>query len=752
MWHGHKPRVQHHRVFGCDAYVHVHKAHRTKLDAKAVKGIFIGYDPVRENGYRVYDIVSHRVIVSRDVRFFEQSFSAGRELLSQTGLTTDDAVTATILSLPSPWQMSFEAGSTPAPAPAASQKSVAAKPHVDLDEDKHDHEPQDTDTPQPDSSVPASAAELPPSRIPVSSLSSLPPPKRSSSRIASQQSACQSAIDDDEEDAVFLSEMVLAAAEDDDMPQTHAQAIGSADGAQWKKAIEEEIESLTENDTFRYVKRSSLPAGTNIMGYRWVFKVKLKADGTIDRYKARLVAKGFTQKEGIDYNETFAPVVRYKSLRMILVIATVFNYELTQMDVVTAFLNALVDEDVYMRVPEGFAIGKGNIDDIVLKLYKTLYGTKQAPHMWNNALNAFIVSIGFVRMCSDTCVYVKRTRSGNMIVVSIFVDDIMSAYSKTDEKEWLVVKNLFMTKYKMKDLGEVSWILGMKLSRDRVRGELSLDQSLYLNKKLARFNMLDCKPASTPESCVKLTKDQCPTTDEEVAAMRDVPYMSAIGSLLYAAIASRPDIAHAVNVVSKFAQTPGQAHWVAVKRILRYIKGTVNRPLVFRSKGALVNNNKELNVSVFTDADWAGDVDDRRSTSGHVVRIGSSSVIWSTKKQKTVSLSSAEAEYMALASAAQEVKWVHQFLHEMFDASRLPLVVNMSVYVDNQAAILISKNDVYHDRTKHIDIRYHYVRESVKSGLFKVEWVPTDQQLADGLTKGLGSNLFTSIFKSVMNS
>jgi hypothetical protein len=222
--------------------------------------------------------------------------------------------------------------------------------------------------------------------------------------------------------------------------------------------------------------------------------------------------------------------------------------------------------------------------------------------------------------------------------------------------------------------------------------------------------------------------------------------------LLYAAIASRPDIAHAVNVVSKFAQTPGQAHWVAVKRILRYIKGTVNRPLVFRSKGALVNNNKELNVSVFTDADWAGDVDDRRSTSGHVVRIGSSSVIWSTKKQKTVSLSSAEAEYMALASAAQEVKWVHQFLHEMFDASRLPLVVNMSVYVDNQAAILISKNDVYHDRTKHIDIRYHYVRESVKSGLFKVEWVPTDQQLADGLTKGLGSNLFTSIFKSVMNS
>ena len=202
--------------------------------------------------------------------------------------------------------------------------------------------------------------------------------------------------------------------------------------------------------------------------------------------------------------------------------------------------------------------------------------------------------------------------------------------------------------------------------------------------------------------------------------------------------------------MSKFCQSPGQAHWMAVKRILRYIKGTVNRPLVFQSKGSLVKD--QLCVSVFSDADWAGDVDDRRSTSGYVVRIGNSSVIWSTKKQKTVSLSSAEAEYMAFALATQEVKWVHQFLSEMFDASGLPLVVSMSVFVDNQAAILMSKNDVYHDRTKHIDIRYHFVRDSVKSGLFKIEWVPTEQQLADGMTKGLGSIIFTRIFKSVMNS
>ena len=480
-----------------------------------------------------------------------------------------------------------------------------------------------------------------------------------------------------------------------------------------------------------------------IVGY---LSVKLNSQGGIERYKARLVAKGFTQKEGIDYNETYAPVVRYKSLRIILALANIFNYELKQMDVITAFLNAKVDEDVYMRVPEGFDGSDGH----VLKLNKSLYGTKQAPHMWNNDLNAFIVSIGFVRLVSDSCVYVKSTKSGNMIIISIFVDDIVSAYASADEKEWLIIKKLFMSKYKMKDLGDVNWILGMKLCRDRERGVLSLDQSLYLTKVLDRYGMSDCKPMSTPECpSVKLSTNDCPVSDEEKASMCDVPYMSAVGSLLYAAIGTRPDIAHAVNVVSKFMKNPGQAHWMAVKRILRYIKGTVNKPLVFIAKGSLVKD--QLHVNAYSDADWAGDVDDRRSTTGYVVRLGDSSVIWNTKKQKTISLSSAEAEYMALASVTQEVKWVNQFLCELL-LPCMKLSVCMSVYVDNQAAILISKNDVYHDRTKHIDIRYHYIRDAVKSGLYNLQWVPTDAQLADGFTKPLATIRFDKLLSLVMNA
>jgi ribonuclease HI len=214
-------------------------------------------------------------------------------------------------------------------------------------------------------------------------------------------------------------------------------------------------------------------------------------------------------------------------------------------------------------------------------------------------------------------------------------------------------------------------------------------------------------------------------------------------------IRKRWDHAHAVNVVSKYNRNPGQAHWMAVKRIFRYLKGTINQPLVFIAKDTLLNG--QLNVSVFSDADWAGDVDDRRSTSGYVVRIGQSTVMWSTKKQKTVSLSSAEAEYMALSTAVQEVMWLRRFLCEMLDVSGMSVRVCMSVFVDNQAALHISKNDVYHDRTKHIDIRYHFVREAVKDGLFQLLWVPTHQQLADGLTKALGTVLFAKLTSSVMN-
>jgi len=761
MWHGHKPPVKHLRVFGCDAFVHVPKDDRRKMDSKAVKGIFIGYDRVRENGYRVYDITNHRVIVSRDVMFYEKNFTGARSIVpgaagsagseSDASVTLSDSVVLQwVADNPPPVQ----------PVPVIPGSAAAPGPVSDADlEEKYNNDGSESTSPA-SNSVPAAAAApvdiaIVNSRVDDSTsvLSWDAPPSLQQSQPSSHVHPVAPAAavmrrsgraPKPRHDSFSVAHSVV----DDDEPQTYAAALASPDAGKWKKSIDDEISSLNENGTFEYVKRSTLPAGANIMNYRWVFKIKRASDGSIEKYKARLVAKGFTQKEGVDYTETYAPTLRYKSLRMILALANIFNYELVQMDVVTAFLYADADEIMYMRVPEGFERGG---DVWVLLLKKSLYGTKQAPHLWNNDVNAFIVSVGFTRLVSDACVYVKRTEYG-MIILSIFVDDIVIAYDARDEKEWLAIKQLFMSKYKMKDLGEVSWILGMKLTRDRERGVMRLDQSLYLSNVLKRFDMWDCKPVSTPECpSVKLSLNDCPASEDDKKEMCDVPYMEAVGSLLYAAIGTRPDIAHAVNVVSKFTRNPGKAHWLAIKRILRYLKGTVslNQSLVFVAKDALING--QLNISVFSDADWAGDVDDCRSTSGCVVRIGKSTVMWSTKKQKTVSLSTAEAEYMALSSAVQEVMWLRQFLGEMLEVSGMSVRVSMSVFVDNQAALHISKNDVHHDRTKHINIRYHFVREAVKDGLFQLLWVPSHQQLADGLTKALGTVLFTKLISTLMN-
>ena len=498
VWHGHKPLVQHLRVFGCDVYVHIHKDHRKKMDAKATKGIFIGYDRNRENGYRVYDIVNHRVMISRDVKFFEKSFTAAREVVSSVAAdSADPDVTATILSLPSPWEIHLQrnppTSSQPPSIDLTNSQSDVENKHQDAVSSPTVFRPASVPNPSTNNSPTVVQSHADPAF--VSSLTWVAPPTLQQSYNPNATNEPQHKTQSGRTSKPPTRFFAYSSVDDDDMPQTYVQAMKSADSSQWKKAVDEEIASLNENDTFTYVKRSALPAAVNIMDYRWLFRVKLNSSGGIERYKARLVAKGFTQKEGIDYNETYAPVVRYKSLRIILALANIFNYELKQMDVITAFLNAKVDEDVYMRVPEGFDRSDGH----VLKLNKSLYGTKQAPHMWNNELNAFIVSIGFVRLVSDSCVYVKRTQTSNMIIISIFVDDIVSAYASGDEHEWLVVKKSFMSKYKMKDLGDVNWILGMKLCRDRVRGVLSLDQSLYLNKVLDRFGMSDCKPVSTPE-------------------------------------------------------------------------------------------------------------------------------------------------------------------------------------------------------------------------------------------------------------
>jgi hypothetical protein len=738
LFTGKKPHINHLRVFGCDCYVHIPDKDRgNKLDSKSKRGIFIGYDELKQ-GYKVYDFEANKVVISRDVIFNEDKFTFGRHKSGTTNQQTDiDEIDKTIDSIDTDTNINTHASQQYIDARQLSDpleedlngsnndmkciENYSVAPSVAIDEHQQElkYNSEENQQPQPVVAV----AEFP--------VVVVVPPTITNKRPTRQTRQPQRDF------MVSSSIYALSAVANSNIieePKTYQEAMVSKDSEYWQAAMDEEIKALYDNNTWSLVK---LPAGRTAIGSKWVFKLKLNKDGNVERYKARFCAKGYSQEQGIDYNETFAPVVKYKSLRIILALVAIKDYELTQMDVNTAFLNAQIKEQVYMKQPEGYEKGGANM---VCKLIKTLYGTKQAPHEWNEHLNSFILSLEFNRCSSDTCVYVKSSRTGNAMIVSVFVDDIISAYATQDQQEWYEYKANFMNKYKMKDLGNCEWILGMRIQRDRKLKTLSIDQELYINKVLKQFKMENCKSAITPEEVTKLLSNQ---QDHQIDIKT---YQSLVGALMYAAISTRPDITHAVNMISRYLSNPGSTHLIAGKRILRYLKDTTKLGLLYKG---LDNNNNNINIEIkaYTDADWAGDLDERKSTTGYIIMINNCIVSWVSQKQKTVALSTAEAEYMAISAGVQEIKWIRQLLEELSFKQQQPSIL----ISDNQAAIAISENDVHHHRTKHIDIRHHFIRDSIKQKEIQVKWIQSEQQLADVLTKGLAKNKFIQLRNQIIN-
>ena len=727
QWSGTKPSVKHIRVFGCDCYVHVPDSERTKMEPKAKKGIMLGYDETK-NGYRVYDIESHKMVISRDVQFDENKFECAKELKGRR--TQDDWFGSPshqldkeqeeessdeeeeddwidIYDLPEPVQRSGDEDQTGATTATVDGPNKRGPNHAN-DSNKTIR----TNVTQRNQKMAKQKATANNSNR----------PKRIT-RPAMRYGMV------DPRDVVALLTGESEASEDE--PLTYSEAMNGKESHKWKQATDDEMQSLHENKTWTLV---DLPPGRKAIGSKWVFKIKRNADGSVERYKARLVAKGYDQKEGIDYNETFAPVVNGKSIRVVFTLAAMNDCEIDHLDVKTAFLNADIKEEVYMEQPEGYK-EKGK-QHMVCRLNKTIYGVKQAPNEWNNEINGSIVSLGFSRCVSDTCVYVRRSKTGKSMIILLFVDDLVPVYAGDDKMEWTAVKQQLMNRYKMTDKGPIRMLLGMKVERDRMKKTITLTQEAYVNKMLKVFGMEQCKPIATPMDKNKLTKQDCPQTQEEQNEMRDIPYKELVGSLLYASVTTRPDIAYAVNQVSRFMSNPGMKHWQACKRILRYLKGATKTGLVLNG----ADRSQPL-LSAYSDADWAGDVDDRKSTTGTVMMMNGSVVSWMSKKQTTVALSTAEAEYMALGATIQEIRWIRNLLGELGVSAKEPT----TVWCDNQAAIAISKNDVNHNRTKHIDIKHHFVRDAVKTEQVKIEWISTSEQVADVLTKALDKNQFARL-------
>ncbi|KAK8662705.1 hypothetical protein V6N13_024596 [Hibiscus sabdariffa] len=508
---------------------------------------------------------------------------------------------------------------------------------------------------------------------------------------------------------------------DQDEPKTYQEAVASPDSEKWLEAMRSEMDSMSDNQVWTLVEP---PEGIKPIGCKWVFKKKTDMDGNVQTYKGRLVAKGFQQIHGIDYDETFSPVAMIKSIRILLAVAAFHDYEIWQMDVKTAFLNGNLEEDVYMTQPEGFVAPENARK--VCKLQRSIYGLKQASRSWNLRFNEAIQEFGFIRNEDEPCVYKKFSGSIVSFLV-LYVDDILIIGN--DIPTLQSIKTWLSSCFSMKDLGDAAYILGVKIYRDRSRRLLGLSQSTYIDKVLKRFSMEESKRGFLPmRHGISLSKEMCPSTPQERERMSQIPYASAIGSIMYAMICTRPDLSYALSMTSRYQANPGEGHWTAVKNILKYLRRTKDVFLVY-------GGEEELRIKGYTDASFQTDKDDSRSQSGFVFCLNGGAVSWKSSKQDTVADSTTEAEYIAASEAAKEAVWIKKFITELGVIPSISDAVDL--YCDNNGAIAQAKEPRSHQRSKHILRRFHLIREIIDRGDVEICKVHTDDNIADPLTKPL---------------
>jgi hypothetical protein len=487
--------------------------------------------------------------------------------------------------------------------------------------------------------------------------------------------------------------------------------------------MEEEYAALLANQTWELVPR---PHGGNVVTGKWIWTHKRRADGTLDRYKARWVLRGFTQRPGVDYDETFSPVVKPATVRTVLSLALSRSWPVHQLDVKNAFLHGTLSETVYCSQPAGFV--DPTRPEMVCRLNKSLYGLKQAPRAWYSRFATFLVSLGFTEAKSDTSLFVYR-RGDETAYLLLYVDDIVLTASSQHLLQ-TIIRSL-QQEFAMKDLGVLHHFLGVTVE-PRPSG-LFLHQRQYALDILERAGMTNCKPCTTPvDTKGKQSEAEGPSVTDPTA------YRSLAGALQYLTF-TRPDITYAVQQVCLHMHDPREPHLTALKRLLRYLRGTVDY-------GLLLHRSSSADLVVYTDADWGGCPDTRRSTSGYAVFLGGNLVSWSSKRQQVVSRSSAEAEYRAVANGVAEASWLRQLLAEL----HCSLTKSTVVYCDNVSAVYLSTNPVQHQRTKHVEIDLHFVRDFVAIGAVRVLHVPTTSQFADIFTKGLPTSTFAE-FRSSLN-
>jgi len=491
-------------------------------------------------------------------------------------------------------------------------------------------------------------------------------------------------------------------------PKGYREAVNSTEADRWRDAMQEEIGALLDNGTWELVPT---PAGTKVIPNSWVYKLKKLPDGSIERFKARLVVKGFHQREGVDFNEIYAPVSKYATLRALLACVAGQDWELHQLDVRTAFLQGELEEEVYVQQPPGYEERGGK----VCRLRRALYGLKQAPRAWHQRLKKELESNGFIESAADPGLFI-----GGKALLLVYVDDLLIA--APDAATVDAVKKTLLAAFDARDLGSAEYFLGMRIERRRAARTLKLTQERLATELVEKYGLADGKKKTTPMSvALKLRAGIGEPLDRG-----SYDYASLVGSLLYLSVCTRPDIAFAVGVLSKFMANPTTAHWHAAKAVLRYVAGSIGTGITYGGGGT------GGDAHGYCDADYAGDMDTRRSTTAYVFLINGGAVSWASRRQATVAASTTEAEYMAAAAAAKEALWLRTLLRELGAPHKV-----INIYADNQSAIKVINNPITSARSKHIDVAYHFVRERAARGEIAFTYIPTAEMVADALTKAL---------------
>lgn len=690
LWTGKAQSFDHFRVFGSKAFVHVPKEIRKKWSPKAVEHIFVGYCE-ETKGYRFINPSNPRVTVrARDVVFLEDSTAAITGNPSQLVGSSDKG--AEVI-----WEFArVEGQSGMSPRTEEASQGLSSTDEAEVYEDAEVEVGETGD----------SGAE----NVVVETVD----------RGESNEVECRYPLRNRIRDRNLHG---LACCTGEQEPLTVKEALSREDKDNWKEAMKKEMDSMYENKVWKLVDK---PPGAKIVGNKWIFKYKYDADGN-RTYKARLVAKGFTQSYGVDYFETYSPVVRRSTVRLLLSLAVEKDLFISHFDVNTAFLNGDLHEKVYMRQPEG-CIDNDSKEKVCL-LEKAIYGLKQASRSWNEKVNEVLLSLNFKRCDFDSCLY-----KNNNFYIALYVDDFLLFYKDRAQKE-VLLDNL-RKHFTMKDLGEARQVLGMLLSRTDTG--IYLNQERLISKILDEYGMSDCKPVKTPME-IDFHKALAEGEGGKILSCQDYRrYQALIGSLNYLACNTRPDIAAAVNFLAQYNSCCEERHWKAAKHILRYLRGTRDLCLIFPKSPV-------QDITGFVDADWGGNIKDRKSYSGFIFRCGNSLINWECRKQACVALSSTEAEYIALSEATKEAVHLRQ-LNAFIKGESLG---SICIFVDNQSAMKLAYNPVAHRRTKHIDIRAHYVRDCIAKNVVRLDYVCTQDNPADVLTKPLGRVAFTKCVRDL---